>query len=296
MKPKHLFLALIVAAIWGFNFVAIKVALVSFPPLFLVVLRFAFAALLIVILPRPPVPWRQLILVSMLLFLGQYALLFPAMAYGMPPGLASIVIQIQAFFTILIAALFLRERPTMRQLLGAGTAGIGLLVIGVNLGVDVTVLGLGLSIASAISWAFGNVLLRRVGQVDMLPLIAWLSLIPPLPLLGISLIMEGPAALNTAVHSVTWLTGGAVLYIAFISTIVGFAIWGHLLKMYPAGTVAPFALLVPIFGAGSSALVLGERFGSIRLIGMALVMAGLAVIALPWPLKRPALAKPSLRV
>lgn len=291
MKPKHLFLALIVAAIWGFNFVAIKIALVSFPPLFLVVLRFAFAALLIAILPRPPVPWRQLVLVSVLLFLGQYALLFPAMAYGMPPGLASIVIQIQAFFTILIAALFLRERPTARQLLGAFTAGVGLLIIGVNLGVDVTVLGLGLSIASAVSWAFGNVLLRRVGQVDMLPLIAWLSLIPPLPLLGISLIMEGPTALITAIHSVTWLTSGAVLYIAFISTVVGFAIWGHLLKMYPAGTVAPFALLVPIFGAGSSALVLGERFGAVRLIGMALIMAGLAIIALPWPVKRPALGK-----
>ncbi len=291
MKPKHLFLALVVAAIWGFNFVFIKLALVSFPPLFLVVLRFAFAALLIVVLPRPPIPWRQLILVSALLFLGQYALLFPAMAYGMPPGLASIVIQIQAFFTILIAALFLRERPTARQVLGALTAGIGLFVIGINLGSDVTILGLSLTIASAISWAFGNVLLRRVGKVDMLPLIAWLSLIPPLPLLGLSLVMEGPAALNTAIHSITWVTGGAVLYIAFISTIVGFAIWGHLLKLYTAGTVAPFALLVPIFGALSSALVLGERFGQIRLIGMGLVMAGLAVIAVPWPRKRPAFAK-----
>lgn len=291
MKPKHLFLALIVAAIWGVNFVFVKLALVSFPPLFLVVLRFAFAALLILFLPRPPLPWHQLILVSSLLFLGQYALLFPGIAYGMPPGLASIVIQIQAFFTIMIAALFLRERPTTRQVLGALTAGIGLLVIGINLGTDVTLLGLSLTVASSISWAFGNVLLRRVGKVDMLPLIAWLSVIPPLPLLGLSLIMEGPTALNTAVHSVTWVTGGAVLYIAFISTVVGFAIWGHLLKLYTAGTVAPFALLVPIFGALSSALVLGERFGLTRLIGTALIMAGLAVIALPWPRKPSALAK-----
>ncbi|MEZ5647769.1 MAG: EamA family transporter [Alphaproteobacteria bacterium] len=283
MQPRHLMMALAVAAIWGFNFVVIKVALANFPPLFLVAIRFAIAALPALFLPRPAISWRQLILISMTLFLGQYGFLFPAIAYGMPPGLASIVLQIQAFLTILIAALFLRERPSMRQISGTITAGLGLLVIGINLGGDVTGLGLGLTLASALSWAFGNVLLRRAGKVDMLPMIVWLSLIPPLPLLGLSFLLEGPVAINTAIHSVTWLTGGAALYIAFISTIVGFAFWGYLLKVYPAGTVAPFALLVPIFGAVSSALLLGEKFGSARLLGMILVMTGLVIVAFPWP-------------
>lgn len=282
LQPRHILLALLVAAIWGFNFVVIRIGLGSFPPLLLATLRFVLAALPVLVLPRPAVPWPRMIAIGLTLFVGQFAFLFPAMMIGMPPGLASIVLQSQAFFTILIAAMALRERPSGRQLGGAAVAFAGLAVIGTTVGGgDVTALGLALSLAAAGSWACGNVLLRGAGKVDMLPMIVWLSLIPPVPLLALSLAVEGPTAIGHAFATVGWTGVGTVLYLAIPTTILGFGIWGHLLKLYPAATVAPFSLLVPIFGAGSAALVLGEQFGPARLAGMALILLGLAIVALP---------------
>ncbi|MGK9231691.1 EamA family transporter [Inquilinus limosus] len=282
MTPRHILLALLVAAIWGFNFVVIRIGLGNFPPLLLAALRFILAALPAVLLPRPQVPWPRMIAIGLTLFVGQFAFLFPGMLLGMPAGLASIVLQSQAFFTMLVAALALRERPTGRQIGGGAIAFVGLAVIASTAdGGDVTAIGLALTLAAALSWACGNVLLRGAGKVDMLPMIVWLSLVPPLPLLALSAAIEGPAAIGHALASVSWTGIGTVLYLAVPTTLLGFGIWGHLLKLYPAATVAPFSLLVPIFGAASAALVLGERFGPARLLGMALILLGLAAVALP---------------
>lgn len=284
MKPKHVLLALLIAAMWGVNFVVIKVGLDSFPPLLLAALRFVLAALPALILPRPQIPWPRLIALGTAWFVGQFGFLFTAMAVGMPPGLASVVLQSQAFFTIVIGALALGEVPGWRQTGGACVALAGLYLIGTTAGTGgVTIVGMAFTLAAAVCWASGNILMRRTGKADMLPLIVWLSLVPPLPLFGLSYVLEGPERIAHAFSHMNMIGAGAVLYIAVFATIAGFGGWGRLLKLYPAGTVAPFSLLVPVFGASSAAFLLGEGFGGAKLAGMALILTGLAVVVLPAP-------------
>lgn len=283
MPMRHIALAVLVTAIWGFNFVVIRLGLGSVPPLLLAALRFVVAALPVVFLAPPNVPPGRMIAVGMTLFVGQFAFLFPAMKLGMPPGLASVTLQSQAFLTILFAALALGERPRPRQLAGAGVAALGLLTIASTVGGDFTMIGLGLTIASAASWALGNVLMRGAGKVDMFAMMVWLSLVPPIPLFALSLAIEGWPAIVTGVTGMGLVGAGSVLYLALLATLVGFGLWGFLLKNHPASTVAPFSLLVPLFGTLSSWLVLGETFSPLRVAGMGLILLGLATIALPLP-------------
>jgi O-acetylserine/cysteine efflux transporter len=292
VSPRHIGLAVLIALVWGVNFVVIRIGLESFPPLLLAALRFAVAALPALVLPRPAISWRAMLAIGLTLFTGQFALLFTGMAMGMPPGLASVTAQSQAFLTILIAAWALGEVPGGRQLAGVAVAIAGLVLIAATSGrADMTTIGLVLTLAAALSWAAGNVLLRKSGgAADMLALVSWLSLIPPLPLLALSLAIEGPERIGAALAQPSWAGIGALLYIAVLSTTLGYGAWGQLLKHYPAGLVAPFSLLVPIFGTLSAALLLGERFGPLRLAGMALILAGVALVVLParWPLGKPA--------
>jgi O-acetylserine/cysteine efflux transporter len=281
MQPRHVLLATVLSVVWGLNFVVIHVGLSDFPPLYMATLRFFFAALPALFLPRPAMPWRTLIALSATLFVGQFAFSFPAMAIGMPPGLMSIVLQVQAFITIGIAVVVLHERPHPRQIAGAAITLLGLVVIGTTVGVNgVNLPGLLLTLASAVSWAIGNVIIRRIQPPEMLPLVSWLSLLAVLPLLALSLLLEGPARIEVAVMHASWLSVSAVLYTAFVSSTFGYAAWAILLKLYPTPTVAPFSLLVPVTGTLSAALLLGERFGPVRLAGMALILVGLAVLVL----------------
>jgi O-acetylserine/cysteine efflux transporter len=274
-------LALLVAAIWGINFTVISIGLGSFPPLLLAALRFVVAALPALILPRPNVAWPRFLTIGLTLFLGQFALLFMGMAIGLPAGLASVTLQSQAFLTILIASVVLGERATPRQIAGSLVAITGLAVIAATIGGDFSAAGLLLCLASALCWAVGNVLLRGAGKADMLSMAVWLSLIPPIPLFALSALVDGPTAITHALSAMRWSGAGAVLYIAVLSTILCYAIWGHLLKLYSAATVAPFSLLVPIFGALSAWAVLGERFEPVRVAGMALILAGLVIAVAP---------------
>ena len=288
MKARHVALAVLVTAAWGLSFVAIRIGLETFPPLLLVALRFGVAALPALVLPRPPVAWPRLVAVGAALFAGNFGFLFSGMALGMPAGLASIVMQIQAFFTLLIVALVWRQRPRRPQLAGMGLAFAGLLVIGVTIGGDVTALGLGLTLMGALSWAVGNVLLKETGPVEMLPMIAWASLVPAPTMLALSLVVEGPAAIALAFAHVPAVALAAVTYLGVAATLVAFGLWGYLLRLYPATTVAPFSLLVPITGSLSAVLVLGERFDPYRIAGMVLIVAGLAAVAFPARRRTPA--------
>jgi O-acetylserine/cysteine efflux transporter len=280
LQPIHLLLALGVALIWGVNFVIIAWGLTELPPLLMAALRFSLAALPAFFLPRPKLSWPTMIAIAAALFVGHYAFLYPAMAVGMPPGLASIALQVQAFFTIAIAAVILGERPGPRRIAGSAIAFLGLALIATTVGGDVTVAGFALTMAAAACWGTGNVLLRRAGSVDMLATVTWLSIVPPLPLLAMSLVIEGPAEIATSLAGIGWVGIGAVFYMAFLSTTFGFGVWGHLLKLYPAATVAPFSLLVPVFGMSSAAFLVGETFSGMRLAGGALILIGLAIVAL----------------
>jgi O-acetylserine/cysteine efflux transporter len=238
------------------------------------------AAVPALVRPRPPLAWSTLVAIGLTLYTGQFLLQFFAIANGVPPGLASLLVQTQALFTILFAAMVLRETPTPRQLSGVALAFAGLVLIVLTVGHDLTAVGFSLAMGSAISWGVGNVLLKRIRDVEMLDLVVWLSLVPPLPALALSLIVDGPTALARSAASASWTSVAAVLYLGLIATILAYAIWGRLLRRYPAATVTPFALLVPFVGAYSSALVFGERFGALRLAGMALVLLGIGVIVL----------------
>jgi len=277
-ERPHVVLAVLVACIWGVAFVATRIALDAFSPALLAALRFVIAAAPVLVFARPPIPWSALVLGGLSLFAGQFL-------FGMPPGLAALVVQTQALYTILFAALALRERPSPRQLAGTALAFGGLVLITATVGADLTLTGLALTMLSAISWGVGNVLLKRLPPVDTVSLMVWLSLIPPLPALAVALILDGPAALVASLARAPWSGMVAALYLGLVATVLAYAIWGMLLRRYAAAAVAPFALLVPCVAAAGSSLVFGERFGPLRLV----VLTGLAVIVLPiaLPVPRP---------
>ena len=260
---------------------ATRLGLDGFSPPQLTVLRFVVAGLPAVWLLPPPVPWTALIPTGLTLFAGQFLFQFFGIAHGMPPGLASVIVQSQALFTIVFAALALGERPTRRQGIGMAVALGGLAAIATTVGTNLTLGGLLLTLVSPISFGIGNVLLKRLPPVDMLRLTVWLSLMPPLPALALSILMDGPTGFLTALTHASWTALLAALYLGLVATTLGYALWGRLLRRYSAALVTPFALLVPFVAAWSSSVAFGERFGPRRLLGMALVLLGLAVIVLP---------------
>jgi O-acetylserine/cysteine efflux transporter len=285
---RDLTLALLVTLIWGVAFVATRIGLDDFSPPQLTALRFLIAALPVAFLPRPPVSWTALVTIGLTLFTGQFLFQFFGIASGLPPGLASVIVQTQALFTVLFAAAALGERPSRRQVIGMAAALAGILLIAVTVGQNLTAVGLVLGLLSAVSWGIGNVLLKRLGRVDMLGLMVWLSLIPPLPSLALSMALDGPGALAQSLRRSSWAGLAATLYLGLVATTFAYALWGGLLRRYPTATVAPFALLVPFVAALSTWMIFGERFGPVRLAGMAFVLLGLVLVALPSPVGREA--------
>ncbi len=278
MTPRDTALAAFVSVVWGLAFVATRFGLEGFTAPQLTALRFLIASVPVLFVARPAVPWHLLVLIGLSLFAGQFLLLFLAFRHGMPPGLASVTQQTHVFLTVLLAALLFGERPTTRQGLGMILAAAGLVLVGLTVGADLPALALALALSGALSWAIGNLLMKHVRGVPMFPLIVWCSLVPPLPMLLLSALW-GEAFLPAAVAGVSWVSLGGALYLGAAATSV-YAIWGGLLGRYPAAAVAPLALLSPVTGVVASALVFGERFTPLRYTGMALILAGLAVIVL----------------
>ncbi|MDU9409756.1 EamA family transporter [Pseudomonas sp. zfem001] len=278
MTPKDLLLALLVIVVWGLNFVVIKVGLHGMPPMLMGALRFMLAAFpAILFVRRPQVPLRWMLAYGMTISVGQFAFLFYAMYVGMPAGLASLVLQSQAFFTLFFAALFLGERLRGSNLFGLLVAASGLVLIGLQGGQAMTLAGFALTIAAASMWALGNVVTRKLGKVNLVGLVVWGSLIPPLPFLALSLWLEGPELISQSLRNLSLDSLLVLAYLAFGATILGYGLWSRLLSRYPASQVAPFSLLVPVVGISSSALLLDERLGSLQMVGAALVMAGLLI-------------------
>lgn len=276
MAPRDILLALAVVLVWGTNFVAVKWGVAEVPPLLLSALRYVVAVIpVILFVRRPQVSLWLLVAYGMTVGVGQFAFLFSAIKLGMPAGLSSLVLQIQVFFSIGLAVLFLRERPSPSSLLGAVIAFAGIGVIAVERLQGAVLVPLLMTLAAAASWSVGNIVSKLVGRIDMLSFVVWSCLVPPIPLLLLSLLIEGPGAYQEAIASITWRGGGSLLFTAWLSTIFGYGAWNLLFSRYPASTVVPFALLVPIVGIGSSALLLGERITGLEAIGSILVFAGL---------------------
>jgi O-acetylserine/cysteine efflux transporter len=280
---RHLLLAVAVVAVWGSNFVVIKIGLAHLPPLLFAALRFFFALLpAALFLKRPAVPWRDLAAYGVLIGAGQFGLLYLAMRHDISPGLASLVIQTQVFYTIGLSMWASRERLRAFQLVALALALAGLGVIVEHTDASTTVLGLVLIQVAALSWAAGNIVGRRAAGANMLAYVVWASLFSVPPLLLLSLVFEGAPAIARGLADADAATWAAVLWQSVGNTLFGYAAWAWLLGRHPAATVAPMALLVPVFGMASSALWLGEPLPSWKLAAAGLVMAGLALNVF-WP-------------
>ena len=281
---SHVLLALAVVAVWGTNFVVIRIGLDHLPPLTFAVLRFTFAlAPAVFLLKRPAVPWRNLAAYGVLIGAGQFGLLYIAINGFISPGLASLVVQTQVFFTIGLAMWLSKERVRTFQILALALAAAGLVVIMAhNSDASATPLGLALILGAAASWAGGNAFSRAAGQVNMLAYVVWASLFSVPPLLVLALAFEGPARMIEGVRAADAATWAAVLWQSVGNTLFGYAAWGWLLSRHPAATITPMAMLVPVFGMGASALFLGESLPGWKLLAAALVMSGLA-LNIFWP-------------
>ena len=281
MRSSHLALVLLVILVWGVNFAIIKVGLAGVPPMLLGSLRFILAAFPALLFLRPPkVPLRLYLAFGLTMSVGQFAFLFSAIHVGMPSGLASLVLQSQSFFTLLLTVLWLREKWRANQLAGLLLAAGGLMLIGSAHGASMPLLGFLLTIAAAAMWACGNIVSRAVGRygpMNQLAFVVWASLVPPLPMFALSWVMEGPAAIGSALQHMSLQSFAAVAYIAWASTLFGYAVWNFLIARYSVNRVAPFTLLVPLVGLTTGWLVFGEQLQAIHFIGAALLMVGLIV-------------------
>ncbi|MFF3395438.1 EamA family transporter [Streptomyces sp. NPDC002669] len=281
MRPLHIALAALVAAVWGVNFVVIEVGLGHFPPLLFSALRFLAAALpAVFFVGRPKVAWKWIVGVGLALGVAKFGLLFIGMDRGMPAGLSSLVLQVQAVFTALFAAVALGERPGRVRVLGMGVALAGIGVAAVDEGANGPVLAFVLVIAAAACWGVSNVLTRKAAPPDPLNFMVWVSTVPVLPLLGLSLVFEGWDRDAEALAALDWSGVGIIVYVAWITTVFGFGAWGYLLSRHPASSVAPFTLLVPVFGMSSAALLLGESVSPLRWCAAALLVGGVALTSL----------------
>ena len=284
LSPRDLLLTLAIVAVWGYTFVPIKVALREVPPFALAGMRFALAALpLVFFIRRPAMPWRFIVTYGFAIGVLQFGLMFLGLKLGMPAGLASLVIQLQVFFTIGLAVMLDGDRLQWHNLFGAAVAVIGVALLGAHklgAGESGTFAGFLLIIAAGLAWAVGNIIAKRgAGEhaPDMFALVVWSSLVPPLPLFALSYALEGGPAAFDAVVTMSALAWGCLAVMAYAATLFAFGTWNALLHRYPTALISPFALLIPVFGIGSGALFLGEKLAPLQMAGVALVFGGLVV-------------------
>ena len=293
---RHRLLAMLVAALWGVNFLAIHASLSHFPPFLLVAVRFILIAIPTVLLvPRPKVRLRYLIGYGLGFGVVQFVFLYAGMAAGMPTGLASLVLQASAPFTLVLGALLLRERVSGRAWLGIAIAIVGMLLVGVSRAQAAAFLPFVLVLIGGLGWAFGNLSSRLAQPPNPLHLTLWMSVVVPVPMLILSLLFEGPARIASALATSfepsavpAWI---GLAYTCVLGTAVGSGIWTWLLARHPAGVVAPFSMLVPVVGIVTAAMVLGEIPTWLELVGGAVVVSGVLIGARrPKPGRRPAAA------
>lgn len=278
MPIRHILLALLVVAIWGFNFVVIKLSVEAMPPILAAAFRFAAAAFPAILFVRPPKAPAWIVMAFGLSFgVALYGFLNLGVAWGMPAGLSSLVLQTQAFFTMVMAFVLLGERPSRFQIIGGAIAFGGIAVIASERLEMTNLLPLVLVLLAAVSWGLANVLTKKAGRVNAISFTVWGVLAAPVPLLLLSLVTEGWPAIAAAVSGFSWSDAGLIAFLAYPATLLGGGIWSWLLGRHPASVVAPFTLLVPITGLLSGYLVLGETISWVEVAGALLVISGLVV-------------------
>lgn len=279
LSNKDLFLALIVIIVWGLNFVVIKVGVADVPPFLLAGLRFLFVVFpLAFFFKAPKVPLKIYLLYGLAISFGQFSFLFSAIASGMPSGLASLVLQSQAFFTLIFSALLLNESWHKFQVMGLGLGALGLFLIGSSHGVSMPLLGFLLTLCASVLWALGNIVSRQLAQypnVDLFAFVVWAGFIPCFMFFATSVVIDGPQKIIAVLSHLNGLTIASILYLAWAATLFGYGVWTSLMSRYPANKIAPFTLLVPVVGLLAGYFIFSETLQIIHFIGCASLMIGL---------------------
>lgn len=277
MTTRHTCLALLVALIWGSNFVFIRLGLNEAPPLTFLALRFAAVAIpAVLFVPPPTVSWRLVVLIGLATNLGQFVLAYSAMAHGMPTGLVGVVLQVQVLFTAVLAALHLHENPGRSGWIGMGVGCFGLAILAAFRGGNTPLLGVVLTVAAGLSWAIGNVAARRA-KAPGLPLVVW-SGVAALPgVIVLALVFEGPTSASQAVMHLSWQSWACTGYTAVVSTLIGYGLWNHLLRTNPAHLVTRFALLIPAVSLAAAWLAFSETPSVGELVGSVVIVVGVCM-------------------
>ena len=295
VNRRDTLLAIGVATLWGFNFVVIDWGMRGIPPLLFVALRFAIVSLAAFIVPRPDLPWRSIVGVGLFMSLGHFGFLYASMAAGLQPGIAALLLQGQVVFTIVIAAGFLRERPTRAQAFGVGMGMVGLAVVGIGRGGDAPLTAVALCLAGALSWGVGNVIARAAGRgkpAQGLSLTVWSSLVVPIPALAGAIGMDGWSGVVAGLEAFGWRSLASTLYTALLCTLLGNAIFTTLLARNPSATVVPWVLLAPVVAMTSAWLLLdqglssGEFAGGLALVLGVLITMGEGSSRIPYLRRR----------
>ncbi|KTD17299.1 EamA family transporter [Legionella jordanis] len=278
MPVSHILLALLVAIVWGINFLFVKLGLEEIPPLLLCTLRFTLASIPAIFFIKPPATSFKLVAsYGLFMFALQFSLMFLGMHAGMTPGMASLLIQVQVFFSMFFAAIILKEQPNPWQIVGALVSFMGIAVVAFHLDQHISLAGFILILASAATWGFGNLMTKKAKNVNMMALVVWGSFVAVFPMLILSLSFEGLHTIEESLSNLSWRGGSSLLYIVYISTWVGYGVWNWLVSRYPVGAVVPFTLLVPVVGIISSILILGESFHLWKLVACLFVLGGLCI-------------------
>ncbi|MEN8236469.1 MAG: EamA family transporter [Pseudomonadota bacterium] len=294
MSIKHILLALFVALAWGLNFVAVKTAFVEIPPFLFLTLRFLACSLpLLAFVPRPKIAWKYLLGISVFQWIAHFSLIFIALYLGMPGGLASVVLQSQILFTIVFSCLWLKSRLNLMQFLGVLVALIGMGLIGLQTGISGNLIAFVLLVAAAATISVANVMYKKIGDVNMLSLVVWSSLIPPLPMFALSLYFEGWTQIVHCCQCMSWISAAAIGYTSLVSTLLGLSVWAYLMNRNDPSHVVPFSLMIPVFGLSSTALFLGESLDFITVSACTVVMLGLGINQ--WPVLKPLLLRSAVK-
>lgn len=278
MPISHLFLVLLVIVIWGLNFIFVKLGLAEMSPLLLCSIRFFLASIPAIFFIKPPaIPFKHVALYGIVMFAMQFGFVFCGMNVGMTPGMASLIMQMQVFFSIFFAVFFLGEQISPGQAGGALISFSGILLVAMHFDNNISILGFILILAASASWGAGNLITKRIKTPSLMALVIWGSFVACLPMFILSLLIEGPATIIASYHQITWKGIGSLLYIVYISTWVGYGIWGWVINRHPVGVIIPFTLLIPVVGILSSVLILGEPFQLWKLVAGLLVISGLCI-------------------
>jgi O-acetylserine/cysteine efflux transporter len=278
MPVSHILLAILVAVIWGVNFLFVKLGLEEISPLLLSTLRFFLASVPAVFFIKPPtIPVKMILLYGLIMFGLQFTLLFIGMSLGITPGMASLIVQVQVFFSMFFAAIFLKELPTVWQVAGALVSFTGVGLLAMHFEKNISLWGFAFMLAAAATWGVGNLITKKANSINRLALVIWGSFVACIPILILTLIIEGPSNMINSFRHLTWVGATALLYIVYLSTWVGYGVWNWLLTRYPIGMIVPFTLLVPIVGVLSSVLILGEPLQPWKVVAGLFVISGLCI-------------------